>query len=465
MSEQNTRISATIAVTLSSFITSLMVSSLNVALPAIQEEFSIHAVTLTWVTTSYILSNAVFLIIVGKIADIVGRKRIFLLGIGVFAVSTGLAGFCGSITPLLTCRVLQGIGSAMVNGTAMAIISSVYPPHKRGLAIGIGTASIYIGLSLGPFLGGVLTAALGWRSIFFVVAPLEAGVFLLTLLSVKGEWADAKGEPYDFLGSVLYAVSLTLFMYGATLLPKLKALFALIPGLTGLLLFTIHELRVRYPLFDVSLFRNNRVFAFSSIAALINYAATYSISFLLSLFLQISLNLSPQLTGIILATQPVVQAVLSPVTGRISDRVEPAILVSTGMGVTAVGLFLLSFLSAESSVLHVVLVLFLMGSGYSFFASPNTNAIMRSVEKKHYGLASGTLATMRSLGMVFSMCVTSIVFSLFIGERKIGTETILEFNRSVRVSFLVFTAFCAVGIYFSAVRGNLDRDINASQED
>ena len=343
----------------------------------------------------------------------------------------------------------------MINTTAMALISSVYPPQKRGFSIGIGTAAVYTGMSCGPFLGGVFTGALGWRSIFYIMAPTTLIPFFLALLFVKDEWADAKGEPYDVKGSILYALSLVLFMYGMTLLPKIRGLFFLIPGFIGLILFVRHELKITYPLFEVRLFKKNRLFAFSSVAALIHYGSTFAISFLMSLYLQVSLRISPQMTGIILATQPITQALLSPVTGKLSDKIEPAILVSTGMGTTAIGLFLLSLLTTGSTLLYVIPVLILLGSGYALFSSPNTNAIMSSVEKKHYGLASGTVATMRSLGMVLSMCVTTVVFAQFIGEREIGLKTIEAFGKSVQVSFVIFTVFCAVGIYFSAVRGKL----------
>ena len=463
MSQKLTRVSVTAAVALSSFIGALMLSALNVALPMIQREFAISAITLTWITTSFILSAAVFLVIVGKIADIIGRKRIFLIGNVLFVISTIAAGFSGSASSLIIFRVIQGIGAAMINATAMAIISSVYPPNKRGMAIGIGTAAVYTGLSFGPFLGGLLSAALGWRSILYFVTPFSLIPFLLTICAVKEEWADAKGESYDFLGSIVYAISLSLFMYGITLLPHIRALWCILPGLFGLILFIRRELTIEFPVFDVSLFRHNRVFAFSSAAALIHYSATFAIAFLLSLYLQIGLELSPQVTGLILATQPLTQAGLSPIAGRLSDRIEPAALVSSGMGVTALGLVLLSFISPGTRIPYIIAVLFLLGAGYAFFSSPNTNAIMSSVEKKHYGLASGTVATMRSLGQVLSMCVISIVISIFIGTRAIGPETLEPFGHSTKVSFIILAAFCAVGVYFSAVRGNLDRETVGSQ--
>ncbi len=458
MSGRLTKISATIAVASASFINAVMLSALNVCLPIIQSEFSIHAVTLTWINTSFVLSNAVFLIAAGKIGDIFGRKRVFLGGMAMFIVTTLLCGISGSAEFLILFRVLQGLGSAMVNATIMAILSSVFPPQKRGMAIGIGTAAIYTGLSFGPFFGGMLSAALGWRWIFFITAPVEILPFLITLICIREEWADAKGEKFDLAGSLIYGVSLVLFMYGITILPKIIALVYLIPGTAGLILFIRRELKISYPVLEIRLFNSNRVFAFSSVAALINYMSTYAITFLLSLFLQFSMGVSPQMTGLILTTQPIAQAALSPIAGKFSDRIDPAILVTTGMGMVTVGLFILSRLTSNTSSFFIVFILFLLGCGYAFFSSPNTNAIMGSVEKRYYGQASGAVATMRSLGMVLSMGITTIIFSVYMGPRGIGAETLDLFNHSFRLSFLIFSILCLVGIYFSAVRGNSKRE-------
>ncbi|MBN2051504.1 MAG: MFS transporter [Spirochaetales bacterium] len=458
MSQRSARISATVAVAIASFIGSVMSSAINVALPEIQQEFALPAVTLTWISTSFVLSNAVFLIAAGKIGDIYGRKKVFIGGIAVLAVTTLLCGVSSSGFSLILFRVVQGLGSAMINATTMAILSSVFPPHRRGVAIGIGVASVYTGLSFGPFLGGIITTALGWRWMFFLIAPVEVVPLLLTVIFVKEDWADAKGESFDLAGSLLYGVSLVLFMYGMTILPLMRALIFLLPGLIGLVLFIRHELKVRFPVLEVKLFRTNRVFAFSSVAALIHYSATYAITFLLSLFLQFSMGISPRITGTILVIQPVAQALLSPLAGRLSDRIEPTVLVSAGMSMVAAGLFLLSRLTSDTPLILVIIVLAFLGAGYALFSSPNTNAIMSSVEKKYYGLASGVVATMRSLGQVLSMGVTTIVFTLFLGDSPIGEGNLPAFNRSVRVSFLIFTVLCLAGVYFSSVRGRLDRE-------
>ena len=213
--------SALFVATLSSFMGPFIISSVNVALPAIQEEFSADAVVLSWVATALLLTIAVFLIPMGKIGDIYGRKKIFTLGLAVYTLASLMGAFSISMPMLITVRVFQGFGAAMFVTTGMAILTSVFPPKKRGRAIGIYVAAVYIGLSVGPFAGGFLTQYLGWRSIFGVVVPFGVASVWVTLQYLKDEWADARGEKFDIAGSLLYAASVFLLVYGASLLPQL----------------------------------------------------------------------------------------------------------------------------------------------------------------------------------------------------------------------------------------------------
>ena len=284
--------------TLTSFMGPFTISSVNVALPAIQVEFSADAVLLSWVATSYLLAIAVFLVPVGKAADIYGRKKIFTRGIALYTVSSLLAVFSFSMNVLIFMRVIQGIGAAMFVTTGMAIITSIFPPSRRGRAIGIYGAAVYIGLSVGPFAGGFLTRYLGWRSIFAVVVPFGAASVFMTMRYLKGEWADARGETIDVRGSLLYGFSILILIYGASLLPQSAAVYLMVAGLVGLGLFIKLELKVPYPVFEVKLFNQNRLFTFSSLAALINYSATFALTFLLSLYLQYIKGIPPQLPSV-----------------------------------------------------------------------------------------------------------------------------------------------------------------------
>ncbi|CAB1056527.1 Uncharacterized MFS-type transporter [Olavius sp. associated proteobacterium Delta 1] len=447
--------SALFVATLTSFMGPFTISSVNVALPTIQAEFSADAVVLSWVATSYLLAIAVFLVPFGKVADIYGRKKIFNLGVIIYTLSSLLAAFSVSINMLICMRILQGIGSAMFVTTGMAIITSIFPPARRGRAIGIYVSAVYIGLSVGPFAGGFITRYLGWRSIFAVVVPFGAASVYMTIKYLTGEWADARGETLDIRGSVLYGVSILILIYGASLLPRPVAVYLTIAGLGGLGLFIRHELRIPNPVFEVKLFSQNRLFTFSSLAALINYSATFALTFLLSLYLQYIKSIPPQYAGSILIAQPIVMAVFSPLAGRLSDRIEPRLIASTGMMITAIGLFFLVFIGAETSNILIVLTLAFLGFGFALFSSPNMNAIMSSVEKRYLGIASGTVATMRLLGQMVSMAVAMVVFAIFIGREQITPSNYSEFLTSVRVSFLIFSALCTIGILFSFLRGEL----------
>ena len=451
--------SALFVATLTSFMGPFTISSVNVALPAIQAEFAADAVKLSWVATSYLLAMAVFLVPFGKIADIYGRKKIFNRGIILYTLSSLTAVFSFSIEVLITMRVVQGIGAAMFVTTGMAILSSIFPPSKRGRAIGIYVTAVYIGLSVGPFAGGFMTRFLGWRSIFAVVVPFGIASTYMILKHLKGEWADARGERLDIRGSILYGFSIFILIYGASLLPRSAAVYLMLAGFVGLALFIKLELNVPYPVFEIKLFNQNRLFIFSSLAALVNYSATFALTFLLSLYLQYIKGIPPQYAGSILIAQPVIMAVFSPLAGRLSDRIEPRLIASVGMLITVMGLLFLAFIGPHTSKTMIMIILALHGFGFALFSSPNMNAIMGSVEKRYLGIASGTVATMRLLGQMFSMAIAMVVFAIFIGREQISQSNYNEFLLSVRISFLIFSMLCTLGILFSLLRGELRSEV------
>ena len=438
---------------LSSFLITFMGSSINIALPSIGREFQMDAVLLSWVATSYLLTTAMFLLPFGRLADIYGRKRILTYGIVIFTIASLLLSFAPSATVLIALRAVQGIGSAMIFSTGIAILTSVFPVGERGKALGITTAAAYLGLSLGPVLGGLLTQHFGWRSIFLVTVPLGAIIIALILGKVKGEWAEAKGEKFDLTGSAIYSLALIGMIYGFSLLPAMLGIWLIIVGASGIFAFVKREMKVESPLLNINLFKKNRVFAFSNLAVLLNYSAAFAVGFLLSLYLQYIKGLSPQNAGLILVAMPAVMAIFSPVAGRLSDRIEPRILTSVGMGLITVGLSLFISLNEKTSLEFIIGNLILIGFGFALFTSPNTNAIMSSVRQRFYGVASATLATMRQVGMIFSMGITMLLFAIYIGRVEITPEYYPLFLSSTKTAFIIFTALCSAGIFASLARG------------
>jgi len=414
-----------------------------------------NAILLSWVPTAYLLSAAMFLVPFGRIADIYGRKKIFVYGILVFTLGAILSGLARSAAMLILFRAVQGFGASMIFGTAVAIVTSIFAEGERGKALGINVASVYLGQALGPFIGGFLTEHLGWRSIFLVMVPLGIFILIAILTALRQEWAGARGERFDWAGSFIYSLTLVAVMYGFSLLPRISGGLIIAAGGCGLVAFILWELRERSPVLNINLFRGNRIFAFSNLAALVNYSATFAISFLLSLFLQYVKGLTPVHAGSILVFQPATQAVLSPFAGRLSDRIEPQIVASIGMSFTTAGLLLLVFLKEETSLAYIIACLLLLGVGFALFSSPNTNAIMSSVEKRFYGVASGTTATMRVIGQMLSMGIATLIFAVYIGPVQINTASHPLFLKSFAAAFAVFAILCLGGIFASLARGRL----------
>jgi len=444
--------------TMASFLFPFMLSAVNIALPSIEKELSLDTITLSWIATAYLLSSAALLVPFGRIADIYGRKKIFTCGIVIFTLSSLFAGMANSAAMLISCRVFQGIGGAMLFGTAVALLTTVFPISERGKVLGINVAAVYIGLSLGPVLGGVLTHNLGWSSIFFASALLGLVVISVALWKLKGEWTGAKGERFDLVGSIIYVLGLVALVYGFTLLPAISGVGLIIGGAIGLFAFTRWEMRTRSPVLDLSLFRNSRAFSFSNLAALINYSATFAISFLISLYLQYRpVNpFNPQDAGLILVAMPAMQAIFSPLAGRLSDRIEPRILASAGMALTTIGLIIFVFLSKETPLEFIIGNLLLIGFGFALFSSPNTNAIMSSAPKTAYGVASATLATSRQVGTVLSMGIAMLMFTLYnIANVQITPEYYPLFQQSMKTSFIIFAVLCFAGIFASLARGKV----------
>lgn len=444
------------AVNLGSFLTPFMAASLNLGLPAMGRDLHMGPATLSWVASAFLLAAAVFTVPMGRLADIHGRRRTLLYGNVVFTVFSLLSAFAPSATVMITFRALQGLGGAMVFATGMAILTSVFGPGERGRVIGNTVTAVYMGLALGPFAGGFLTQHFGWRSIFLVNFLLGVSLVVVMLWKLRGEWAEARGESFDAVGAIVYGAMLVAWMIGLSRLASTLGVLLLAAGVLGLVAFVLWELRSPSPVMQVSLFRANPVFAFSSLAALIHYSATFAVTFVLSLYLQSVRGLSAQNAGLILVAQPVMMALFSRTAGKLSDRFEPRLLASFGMSLTGIGIFSLGFVGRHTSVGLLVLNLLVLGFGFAFFSSPNSNAIMSSLERRHLGLGSGILGTMRLLGQNVSMGLVMMLLALYqLDARAIGPDTQERFMDCLHAIFWVFAGFSLLGILASLARGRM----------
>lgn len=436
-----------------SFITPFIGAAVNLALPQIARDFSLDAAAMSWVAMAYILASAVFLVPLGRAADIWGRRRFLLSGYGLLAISSVLCALAPNAASLLAARVLQGTGSAMVFATGMAILTSVYPASSRGRVLGYNVTAVYAGMALAPSLGGVMISSLGWHSLFWFAALLALLCALLAGTFIRAEWRDAECAAFDWRGAILYVPAMSLFMYGFSHLPGLYPAILAAMGFAGLAGFTFMESIEPSPLLDIRLLARNRRFAFSNLAALINYAMTFAVTFLLSLYLQYVHGKSPRDAGMVLIVQPLVMMVMAALAGRLSDRMDSRILATAGMACSTASIALLTFLGKDTGLAELYAALALLGLGFGLFSSPNTHAIMSSVEKRHWGTASSLVGTMRLTGQMLSMGIAALTLHAHVGKNALGPQNVAQLIAASRTVFLVFVLLGAAGIAASAARG------------
>jgi len=453
MSAQVSRKATLFVVCSAHFLMPFMMSAVGVALPAIGREFHASALQLGLIETVYVLSATIFVLAMGRLGDIYGRRRIFTAGVIIFTGVSALMSQAWSIESLIAFRFLQGMGGSMVMATTLAMVVSVFPPAERGRALGIAVASVYAGISCGPFIGGSLVTAYGWRAIFYLSVPLGLLTLVITLLKLRGEWADAKGEPFDWRGSLIYAAAIILIILGASNLDHGSwAWWVAAAGLVGIALFLRYEAHTPYPVLNIALLRDNRIFALSSLAALLNYAATFGVTFFLSLYLQFVKGMSAREAGTILIIQPIVQTLLSPWCGRLSDRYPASRVATLGMALCAVSLAVAATLGANAPLAQIIAVLAILGVGFALFSSPNVSVIMGSVEPRYLGVASGLNSTMRTMGMMVSMTIITVIFSIFMSGQVVSAATLPAFLHSMQSALLAFCGLCLAGIFCSAAR-------------
>lgn len=444
-------------VLLNAFSTPLMLSGVNVALPAIARDLGLQAVTMSWIPMAYLMASAMFVLIFGRVADLLGRRKVFLTGTALVILTSLLGALAQNGALLLAARFLQGLSAAMLYATQVAIVSSVFPAGERGRAIGLIVAAVYAGLASGPLLGGLAVEAWGWRASFLLQLPLAVAVLYLGLLKVPGDWRAEGPSCFDTFGAFTYAGGILLLCLGVTWMPDIRAVLLLLLAALVLGLFLRHARDSAAPLWDVRLFFSNRLFTLSCLAALIMYSATYANVVLISLYLQYLKGLPAGSAGLIMMVQPLAMALLSPLAGRLSDRVEPRFLASLGMALTAAGLAGLALLDVASPLEVIVLALLLTGVGFSLFSSPNVNAVMGAVDKQHLGSAGSTVATMRVLGQLLSIVLVTLAMTLILDNREIGPGNFEQLELAITLSFGIAAGICLPGIVISLKRGRAHR--------
>lgn len=451
---------ALVLVIIGSVLIPFMGSSLSLILPLIQNELAVNILLLGWIPTAFTLANAALVLPFGRLADIHGRKKIFTAGFVVYTLASLLASVSTSGLALIIFSFLQGAGCALIFATGVALLISIFPPEKRGRVLGIEISAVYIGLFLGPLLGGFLAQSLGWRSIFLINVPIGLFALVLLLTRFKGEWKGSEGEKFDLVGSLIYALSLSSLMYGFSALNEVTGKVFLLSGLVGMALFFRVIKDSPNPIISLKIFKN-KLTRFSGSALLLVTIGTSAMWTLLSLYLQNLRGLDTISTALILAVQPLAVALLSPVVGRWIDKRDNKRIILLGAVVCTIGLLILAFSGLETPLFQVVVGLLLVGVGLGLFSAPTNQNFLGSLTSKFYGVGSATLSTMIFIGQTLSLGILLLILTGFLGNVEIAPSNYPLFLEGLNVSFYLFAAISAlgavltyIGVYRSDARVN-----------
>lgn len=428
-----------------SFLVPYISSSVNIALPDIGKTFALNSILLGWIPSLYLLFNGILLIPFGKIADIYGKKKIITYGIIIFTLASIISAMAPSSTILFISRILQGIGAAMIFANVYSLIASVFQDDEKGRALSLSVGTAYIGLSIGPVLGGFLATFLGWRSIFIFAVPFGIAA-IIAVIKLKGEWLEADKDKFSLSSSTVFALSLIGIMYGFSEITTNLGIISLILGSLGILFFVWLQTKVKNPLIHSKVLFD-RVYVINNLTSLVNYGPGIFTIFLLTLYLQNIRGLSPDQTGLLLCVQSVFIAIFSLLVGRILDYMRPRYIAAIGMALTAIGLTLFLFLEENTAFELIVLALAIIGSGYGLSATSSTQIAVEYVENKYYGVSTATLNTMRVVGQMMGMAVTLAVLNILIGQAHLNSSNFALFIQGCKIPFLIFAILCYISIY------------------
>lgn len=455
------------------FMSTLDSSIVNISLPAIAHYFGVSLNgAVEWVIIAYLVIIAAVLLTIGRFADMVGRKPVWVAGLTIFTLGSAICGASPSLGLLVAARAFQGLGGALLFAVSPAMLTTAFPPEERGRALGMNAVVVALGVSAGPTIGGILTETLTWRAIFYVNVPLGI-VGILTTLKFLTEKPRLGRARFDPAGAALLAVGLASLTLGLSFGQEwgwgsARLIISIVVGVVALVAMVFVEPRVAHPVVDLRLLRN-RVFASANVSLVLSFLALFAVSFLLPFYLEELRGFSTLEAGFLLTPLPLTIAVIAPISGSLADRIGTRWLAATGLAIACVGLVLISQLNASSSIFDIVWRLIVTGSGQALFQSPNNSALMGAAPRGQQGSAAGFLATGRVIGQSVSVALAGAVFASIGGAAAGGALVALRhaahanprqiaalqqtFTDGFHAAFIVCAAIAAIGVFTSLVRG------------
>ncbi len=446
-----------LAVGIGTFMSALDSSVVNIILPVVNRDFGSDVATIEWVVTIYLLVVSGLLLSFGRLGDLRGNKSIYVSGFIIFLVGSALSGLAPSEFALIGFRSLQALGAAMLFANAPAILTKNFPAAQRGQVLGLQGTMTYLGLTVGPSLGGWLTSEFGWRAVFYINIPIGLTALLLSLRAIPEDPPNENAERFDLVGAAMFVAGLVLFLlalnqgsewgWTSPLILTLLAIAALI-----LIAFVVVERRVAHPMLDLGLFQR-RLFSASVASAVLNYICLYSVVFLMPFYLIQGRGFGIDQAGLLLTAQPLIMAIAAPLSGILSDRIGSRLPGTLGMAILATGLFLMSRLGSGSAQIDIILALAIVGLGTGIFVSPNSSALMGSAPRVRQGIAAGILATARNVGMVLGVGFAGAIFTTVQAQSAANGASAALFA-GVDAGWLAAAGVGIVGVFASAVRGS-----------
>ena len=445
------------AVCVSQFILPFMLAGVNAVLPILGGDLGLSARQVSLLSTIYTLSLAIAQLSSGRIGDILGRRRLFLTGLGIFCLCSAALGFTHRFEVFVCIRFMQGLGAALFNASGLAILMSLAPADKRNTILGISSAAVYAGISCGPAFAGLLTGAFGWRWLFWLTSLSAVAAWLLMRHNLREEWRQGQGEPFAWPSFFCYGGFMLCLTLGASSLQyAFWAPWALAGALCLFVCYVRLEWRSAFPLLELRLFTQNRMFSLSALAAFANSASSFGVGFYFSMYLQGLRGLSVSDAGMFLAVQAVMQMLVAPLAGRLADRYGAALISTLGITLSGAGIALAALIDANTPLPLLVGVQIFLGAGFGFFAPPNTTILLGSVGPRYLGQASGVTGAMRTGGMLANMIIVTTTLSFFMGQAPLHPENASSFMDSMRLDFCIFAGINLLAIACSVRRRRSD---------